>query len=116
MDEDDIIETHVEALDDLLAEEEEIEFFEEENPNEPDEEEPEEVPLLEPEAEEEPEEVPLLALEAIVPAIATMSVVVGGTTLNLEQAPIVLTTTSMTIFKKENRAKLTEEKRADHFT
>jgi hypothetical protein len=29
---------------------------------------------------------------------------------------MVLTTTSMTIFKKENRSKLTEEKRANHFS
>ena len=90
MDEDNIVETNEEDIDELLAQqEEEIEFQNESSE--------EEEPELEPE-------------EPIEPTIeATMSVVVGGTTLNLELAPTMLTTTSMTIFKKENRSKLTEE-------
>ena len=99
MDEDDLVATHVEDIDALLAlQEDEIEFEERSSTSE--EEEPELV-------QDEPEELPTIAI---------MSVVVEGTTLNLEQTPTVLTTTSMTIFKKENRSKLTEEKRADHFS
>jgi hypothetical protein len=104
MDEDDIVETEAEEIDALLAQqEEEIEFQEEseEFSTASEQEEPEST-------SEGPEEQ--------LPMIAVVSVIVGGMMLNLKLAPTVLTTTSMTIFKKENRSKLTEEKRADHFS
>jgi hypothetical protein len=101
MDENDIVETEAEDLDALLAQqEEEIEFQNES-------EESEDSSTT---SEHEEPELILERPEELVPTIATMSVVVGGTTLNLELAPTVLTTTSMTIFKKKNRSKLTEEK------
>jgi hypothetical protein len=104
MEEEDNVETEAEESEALVAQqEEEIGFQEDSDESSTD------------SSQEEPD----LTSEGpgeLVPTIVNMSVVVGGTTLNLEQAPTVLTTTSMTIFKKENRSKLTEEKRADHFS